>query len=114
MMIRVAFGNSYKWAQSASGVTLVLDSASVTLVQGLIPVALEQDSASPCFIYGTNIWPLKAVLMSNYLPISILRHEDTGHWGKGRRPLWFLLAGQGCQLWKEVRVHGRTRQLVPA
>ena len=55
MMIRVVFGNSYKWAQSASGVILVLGSASMTLVQGLTPVALEQDSASPCFIYRENI-----------------------------------------------------------
>ena len=95
-MIRVAFGNSYKWAQSASGVILVLGYASMTLVQGLTPVALEQDSASPCFNYRANIWHLKTMLMSNYLPISILRHEDPGHWGKEQRPLWFLLAGQGC------------------
>ena len=71
VMIRVAFGNSYKWAQSASGMILILGSASMTLVQGLTPVALEQDSASPCFIYRENIWPLKTKLMSNYLPICL-------------------------------------------
>ena len=37
-------GNGYKVVQSASEVTLVLDSASVALVQGLTPVALGQDS----------------------------------------------------------------------
>ena len=40
----MGIGNSYKVIQSALEVTLVLDSASVALVQGLIPVALRQDS----------------------------------------------------------------------
>ena len=38
-----AFGNSYKGAQSASEVTLVLASVPVALVQGLAAVALGQD-----------------------------------------------------------------------
>ena len=42
VMIREAFGNSYNGAQSASEVTFVLGSASVALVQGLTPAALER------------------------------------------------------------------------
>ena len=44
LMISGAFGNSYKGAQSASDVTLVLASVSVALVRGLTAVALGQDS----------------------------------------------------------------------
>ena len=43
MMIREAFDNGCKGAQSASEVNLVLGSTSVALVQGLVPVALGQD-----------------------------------------------------------------------
>ena len=39
-----AFGNSYKGAQSASGGTWGLGSASVALWQGLAALALGQDS----------------------------------------------------------------------
>ena len=45
MVIRGLFGNSYKGAQLALEVSLVLGTAAVALVQGLAPVALEQDSA---------------------------------------------------------------------
>lgn len=38
-MIRGAFGNGYKGAQSTLQVILVLGSASVAMVQGLAPVA---------------------------------------------------------------------------
>ena len=44
MMTGGAFGNSYKWARSASEVAFVLGSSSVTLIQVLAPVALGQDS----------------------------------------------------------------------
>ena len=46
MMIKGAFGNGYKGAQSISQAILVLGSASVALVQVLAPVALEQDSTN--------------------------------------------------------------------
>ena len=44
MMITGAFGNSYRGPQSALELTLVLDSASMTLVSKASPVALGQDS----------------------------------------------------------------------
>ena len=41
------------------GVTLILGSTSVALVQGLAPVALGQDSTfPPLLIKGPNFWPL--------------------------------------------------------
>ena len=43
-MVTGACSNSYKGAQSASEVSLVLGSASVALVHGLARVALGQDS----------------------------------------------------------------------
>ena len=44
VMIRGAFGSSYKGAQSVLEVTLVLGSVSMALVQGLTPVTLDWDS----------------------------------------------------------------------
>ena len=46
VMIRGAFGSSYKGAQSVIEVTLVLGSVSVALVQGLAPVTLDWDSTA--------------------------------------------------------------------
>ena len=46
VMIRGAFGSSYKGAQSVLEVTLVLGSVSVALVQGLAPVTLDWDSTA--------------------------------------------------------------------
>ena len=51
VMIREAFGNSYNGAQSASEVTFVLGSASVALVQGLTPAALERTQHYPFLLH---------------------------------------------------------------
>ena len=56
MMIRGAFGNGYKGAQSASKVTSVLGSVSTALVQGLVPVALGAGlNRDVCFPFDMNI-----------------------------------------------------------
>ena len=47
VMIWGSFGHGDKGAQSASEATWVLGYAPMALVQGLAPVALGQDSASP-------------------------------------------------------------------
>ena len=44
MMIRGAFGNSYKGVQSVSDVVWVLSSTSLAVVEGLTPGASGQDS----------------------------------------------------------------------
>ena len=51
-VIRGPFGNSYKGAQSASEVMLVLGSVSVALVKGLAPVALAQ---TPRWVPGNSL-----------------------------------------------------------
>ena len=44
VMIRGAIGNGYKGIQSVLELKLILGSSTMTLVQGLSPVALGQDS----------------------------------------------------------------------
>ena len=67
---------------------MVLGSISVALVQGLALVALGQD---PIFLflslYGSNLWSLNTLLISNYLPIPISGHGDSGSWGKVKTSL---------------------------
>ena len=84
----------------------------------------------PLFIFRANsLAPFDTLLVSNYLPICLLRHLGTQFQGeKGRWPLWLLQAVQGhhgalgflcllsvrVHLRRERRVHGMIRWLVSA
>ena len=75
VMIRGAFGNSYSGARAASEVTFVLGSASVALVQGLTPLALEQDSTLSFPISSKPLSPrfgLAAVFREAEFPASLV------------------------------------------
>ena len=55
---------------------------------------------SSLLINGPNLWPFNTLLMSNFLPITVLGHWDLGDWGKGKISFRLLQAGQGhCGSW---------------
>ena len=105
---------------------MVLGSISVSLVQGLTPVALGADSTFlPLFFNGPNLWLLSTLLMSTCLSPS----QDTGTKVIGKRAETALASsgwtgvswspGSQCllsvkvHLWKEMRVHEMIKPLVP-
>ena len=82
---------------------------------------------SSLYFSGQFFGPFDTLLMSNYLPISLLRHLGTQSQRKrGNDPLWLLQAVQGCHgalgslcllsvrmhLQREKKVHGMIRWLV--
>ena len=60
--------------------------------------------------------PVDPLLMSNYLPISLLRHLGTQSQGKrgDDHSDFFRLYRGVVPLWREMRVHGMIRRLVSA